>query len=127
LWRQRRPEDGQDDALGLSRTHGRLEEVERSAGAHVDHGVAVFLARGQVDHGVAARDLGFDGRPVSNVQLDLLDAGDSHRQSAVGSDDLIPLGDQGFAQRPAQFAASPGHKDSSDGITHGSYSRGNSK
>ena len=67
-----------------------------------------------MDDGVAAGDLCLDGRAVGNIELHFFDAVDSHRQAAVGGDHVISLGNQGLAERTAQFSASPGDHDRLD-------------
>ena len=105
---------GQDDSPRRLRAHGRIQQVERALDADLDQGLAVFLAGGQMDHGVAAGDQVLDRPASATSPWTSSTPATPDGVPMAQRDDLIAGVHQGLAERGAQFAAGPGHHHASD-------------
>ncbi len=72
---------GQDDSLWPARPLSRFEQIERALHANGQKRVAILLAGGQVDHGIAAADQIFDQAGVGDAPFDLFHSVDADRMT----------------------------------------------
>ncbi len=85
--------------------------------------VSVFLARGKVDHRIAARYQFFHQARVGHVTRYFLDTRDTDSVAMTQRTDLVAGLQQCFAQGGPQFPAGPGYQYTLDGAWHSDYLR----